>query len=334
MKKQSLIDVSVLIIFFNRPGCLIQVWEQVKKARPSRLFLYQDGARQNNEKDTIAVEKCREIVSDIDWDCEVHQNYQDKNYGCDPSGYMSRKWLFSLTDKAIILEDDCVPSQSFFPYCKELLDKYEKDDRINIICGMNNIESIESPYSYIFSETGSIWGWASWKRIFDEGEEDYAFLKDKYHKKLVSEWIRKFDENPNSWFNVWEKDYHSGVVHFEAILAAEQFYNHRLNIVPTKNMITNVGNTPEGSTHSMSDLKLIPHGLRPIYTMKRYEIDFPLKHPKYMVENLEFRKKLNRIMGKGHPLVTFWRKIEKSWLIIKYEGFSALIKKVKKRYLS
>ena len=326
---KSNIDISVLIIFFNRPGCLAQVWEQVKKARPSRLFLYQDGARKGNEKDVIGVAKCREIVSDIDWECEVNQNYQEKNYGCDPSGYMSRKWLFSLTDKAIILEDDCVPSQSFFPFCKELLDKYENDTRINIICGMNNIESIDSPYSYLFSETGSIWGWATWKRIIDEGEGDYAFLKDKYHRKLVEDWIKVFHEDPDERFKVWESDYQSGVIHFEAILGASQFYNHRLNIVPTKNMINNIGNTPEGSTHSMRDLKLIPSGLQPIYKMERYEIEFPLKHPKYIVEDLEFRKRLNRIMGMSHPWVRRWRILEKAVRILKYEGIKSLIKKIK-----
>ena len=93
-------------------------------------------------------------------------------------------------------------------------------------------------------------------------------------------------------------------------------------------MINNVGNTPEGSTHSMSDLRLIPSGLRQIYTMNRYEIDFPLKHPKYMVEDLDFRRRLNRIMGKGHPWVRRWRLFEKAWLILKYEGIKSLWRKI------
>ena len=58
--KSALVDVPVLILFFNRPQQLSQVFEQVKKARPSRLFLYQDGAR--NERDLPGIEACREIV--------------------------------------------------------------------------------------------------------------------------------------------------------------------------------------------------------------------------------------------------------------------------------
>lgn len=327
---QYQLDISVLIIFFNRPGCLAQVWEQVKKARPSRLFLYQDGARKGNEKDAIGVEKCREIVSDIDWDCEVHRKFQERNYGCDPSEFIAQKWAFSHVDKCIILEDDDVPSQSFFPFCKELLDRYEHDDRINMVCGMNNVESVDSPYSYLFSETGSIWGWATWKRIVDEWEGDYAFLDNDYEMKQLADWLMLFQEPFKSRFMTWKANRTSGVEHYETILGVNQLIKHRLNIVPTKNLINNVGNTPEGSTHSMSDLRLIPSGLRQIYTMKRYEIVFPLKHPKYMVEDLDFRRRLNRIMGKGHPWVQRWRLIEKAWLMLKYEGINALLKKIKR----
>ena len=109
--KPALVDVAVLILFFNRPEPLKAVFSQVKKARPSKLFLYQDGPR--NEKDMPGILACREVVKDIDWECEVQQLYQEKNYGCDPSEYMSQKWAFSHVDKCIVLEDDDIPSLSF-----------------------------------------------------------------------------------------------------------------------------------------------------------------------------------------------------------------------------
>ena len=37
-----MLDISVLILFFNRPESLAKVFEQVRKAQPARLFLYQD----------------------------------------------------------------------------------------------------------------------------------------------------------------------------------------------------------------------------------------------------------------------------------------------------
>lgn len=152
--KPALVDVPVLILFFNRPQQLSQVFEQVKKARPSRLFLYQDGAR--NEHDLPGIKACREIVSQIDWECEVERFYQEKNFGCDPSEYISQKWAFSKVDKCIVLEDDDVPSVSFFRFCKEMLDKYEHDTRISMIAGFNPEEiSKDIPYDYFFATTFS-----------------------------------------------------------------------------------------------------------------------------------------------------------------------------------
>ena len=104
MKHPSNIDVSVLILFFNRPDFLQKVFDEVKKARPSRLFLYQDGPR--GEQDMERIMQCRQVVADIDWECEVHQLYQEKNYGCDPSEYLSQKWAFSIVDRCMIARRD------------------------------------------------------------------------------------------------------------------------------------------------------------------------------------------------------------------------------------
>ena len=99
-------DVAVLILFFNRPDHLRRVFDEVRKARPSKLFLYQDGPR--GERDMPGIEACRRVVEDIDWQCEVHRKYQERNFGCDPSEYISQKWAFSIVDRCIVLEDDAV----------------------------------------------------------------------------------------------------------------------------------------------------------------------------------------------------------------------------------
>ena len=114
-------DISVLILFFNRPEVLKPVFDEVRKAQPARLFLYQDGPR--GERDMPGIEACRKIMEQVDWPCEVHRMFQEKNYGCDPSEFISQRWAFSQVDKCIVLEDDDVPTQSFFRFCKEMLDR-------------------------------------------------------------------------------------------------------------------------------------------------------------------------------------------------------------------
>lgn len=318
---KSKIDIPVLILFFNRPALLAQVFEQVKIARPSKLYLFQDGAREGRPDDAENVAKCREIVADVDWECEVHRNYQEKNNGCDPSEYMAQKWMFETEEMGIVLEDDDVPSQSFFPFCKELLEKYKDDQRINMICGMNNCEISEHcPYDYLFSTSGAITGWASWKRVIDEWTEHIAFVDDPYTVTQFRE-VYKDRLTPDKYISHCRKCNDSGIAYYEAILSGNARPQSRLNIVPTKNLISNIGNVGE-STHGVASLDLLPKGIRRIFNMKTYSYEFPLKHPPYVIEDMEFLKKLNRIMGRGYPLVKLYRKCESVFYRVRSGDFS------------
>lgn len=332
MKKyESKIDIPVLILFFNRPKMLEKVFEQVKIARPSKLYLFQDGAREGRADDIENVKKCREVVSNIDWECEVHTNYQEKNLGCDPSEYVSQKWMFEVEEMGIVLEDDDVPSQSFFPFCKELLQKYKDDERINMICGMNNLETYDSPYDYVFTSTETITGWASWKRVIDGWVEYPDFIDNDYYVQKYKDFYKnQFDTEKKLIKYRTEKK--EGIAYYESILSANCKLNSRLNIVPCKNLISNIGNEGE-STHGGASLDCLPKGIRRIFNMKTYEYDFPLKHQKYVIEDVDFRNKLYRVMGVGHPFVRFSRRIESAFLRIKHGQIKGVLKSVKNSLL-
>ncbi len=326
----SKIDVAVLILFFNRPALLEKVFEQVRIARPSKLYLFQDGAREGRTDDIENIHKCREVVANIDWECEVHQNYQEKNNGCDPSEYLAQKWMFETEEMGIVLEDDDVPSQSFFPFCKELLEKYKDDERVAMICGMNNLGIYEDcPYDYFFSKVGSIWGWASWKRVIDEWADHVEFIEDEYAVKQFSE-MYKDRMNVKQYFNTCREHNKKDVAHYETIMSSNALNKNRLNIVPKKNMICNLGFTGE-STHGASNIKLLPKATRKIFDMELYELDFPLKHPTYMIEDMIFLKKFNYLMGIGHPVIKNLRKIESIIYRLKAGDktlFNKLLKKI------
>lgn len=326
--KPALVDVPVLILFFNRPEQLSGVFEQVKAARPSKLFLYQDGPR--SEKDMPGIIACREIVGQIDWECEVHQLYQDKNYGCDPSEYLSQKWAFSMVEKCIILEDDDIPSLSFFPFCKELLDKYENDQRISMITGINYDEITQDmPYDYFFATTFSISGWASWRRVIDQWDENYSFLEDPFNLQQLEEYIKE-RKYQREFVEFCRHHKASGKAYYESILHAAIFFNSGLSIVPSKNMINNMGAT-EGSTHLGGSNDLLPHAYRRIFTMKRHELEFPLKHPRYIIENVAYKQRMFRIMAWGHPWVKIGRSFEELYLNIRHGNVSNILKAVKNR---
>jgi hypothetical protein len=306
VKQDSKIDVAVLVIFFNRPIPFGKVFEQIKKARPSKLFLYQDGPRKDNDQDLEGIQKCRRIAEEIDWECEVHKWYQPENVGCDPSEFIAQKWFFEHVDKGIILEDDDVPAQSFFTFCKELLDKYENDTRIYQISGMNilgNMDEIKE--SYFFSRGGSIWGWATWKRVSLLWDDSYSFLEDK--DVLMK--IEQFMENKlkyNGFIQTCKEHKATGKAYYETINYAAKMKYQMLDIVPKYNMISNIGLTPE-ATHNNVGLDNLPKGIRRVYFMKTNEIPFPLVHPDQVIENFHYLKRLNRILAWGHPIVTFYR---------------------------
>lgn len=305
--KQYLVDVPVLLIFFARPDHFKQVFEQVKEARPSKLFLYQDGPRKGRVDDVENIKKCREIAEEINWVCDVKQFYQENNVGCDPSVYIAIKWSFENVDRCIILEDDVVPSQSFFPFCKELLEKYSNDERIYMISGMNHLDVYEgNPYSYLFTKNQSIWCWATWKRCVDLWDKDYFFLNDENTMKLLK---HNVESNYQNSIETCKKHKKSGREYFESISWSHQNLNSMINIVPTQNMISNIG-IGENGTHGSSSLNLMPKAFQKVFFKKRYEIEFPLKHPKYVMEDKEYTQKLNKIMGIGHPFLARIRSYE------------------------
>ncbi len=184
-KNNWAIDIAVLSIFFARPEQFAKSFECIRNAKPKTLLLWQDGPRNNRDDDIENIKKCRDIAENIDWNCDVYYNYHTTNMGCDPSTFYSHKWAFTLVDKCIILEDDVLPCKSFFIFCKELLDKYEFDERIDRICG--NVLGNGVPdkrFDYFFSRIGSSTGWASWRRVAKLWEDKYEFLDDLYYLDL------------------------------------------------------------------------------------------------------------------------------------------------------
>ena len=330
MKQPAKIDVAVLMLFFNRPDHFQKVFDEVKKARPAKLFLYQDGPR--GERDMPGVEACRQIASDenIDWECEVHRAYQEKNQGCDPSEYLSQKWAFSIVDKCIVLEDDDVPSQSFFPFCKEMLDRYEHDERIVMIAGFNEDEvSTDCEDSYFFTSVFSIWGWASWRRVVDKWEGDYAFLQDKQAMQTLRQLCKQRGYR-SDFERMCREHQQSGKEYYESIFWASMLLQSGLAIMPAKNLINNLG-LSEDSTHFSGSMKTTPRGYRRIFTMQRHELDFPLRHPHYVIENVSYKERVYKNHAWGHPGIKVARSLEELILNLKYGNFQIITKAIRRR---
>lgn len=261
-------QTPVAIFIFNRPECTKQLVEALAVVRPVNLFVIADGPR--SENDIELCEQTRAIIDQIDWQCTILKKYAKVNIGCRESIPNGLTWVFDHVDTCIILEDDCIPQPSFFPFCEELLSLYKNDERIMTICGHRSDGPNEyENESYYFSKYPSIWGWATWKEKwakFDLNLDSWDELKNSdwlneilKSTKAVAYWSRIFDQMKNG-MDTW--DY---------ALTFACWLHRGLSIRAKVNMITNVG-FGENATHIQQVT------LGDIYA-KSSNIKFPLIHP-------------------------------------------------------
>lgn len=307
----QLFDIPVALIFFNRADTFEKVFKEVKKIKPQKLFLIQDGPREGNEKDIEGIEKCRKIAEDIDWECEVFKNYSDVNLGCGRRPSSGISWVLENVDKTIILEDDCVPCETFFTYCKEMLERYENDERISYISGLNHFGEWDTgDNSYLFAKTGAIWGWATWKRAWDKYDYNVNLINDEYLKKTIAGQISdKYvaGEKVNAWMDVNKKvEKNEKLSYWDIQWGLVKYSQNQLVIVPKYNQIQNIG-IGETSTHAQKTKKAQFKKNRSYFFIPTKKLELPLVHPQYcfadtkyddmVYKNLNRHKYLRKIKG-------------------------------------
>jgi len=244
------LNTAVLFLVFNRPESTYRVFEEIRKAKPPRLYLASDGPRKQKEGEAEKVEQIREfLIQNTDWDCEIKTLFRDKNLGCKYAVSEAISWFFRHEEQGIILEDDCLPSQSFFWFCEELLEKYKKNKRIGQISGDNYQIGRERPAAdYYFSEYNQIWGWATWADRWNEYDSEMKDIESpefisvyRNNKKEIRFWTKIFKSVKAGKIDTWDYQW--------------TFYNWKnkwLSVIPSVNLVSNIGYGPE-ATHTFRE---------------------------------------------------------------------------------
>ena len=172
----TITDEAVLLIAFNRPDHLTVLIDRLREVQPTRVYLAVDGARPSRAGEGELVGACQALAGAIDWPCEVNTLFREQNLGCGLGVSSAISWFFGHEERGVILEDDIIPDPSFFPFCVELLDRYADDSRVFAISGCNFVppEGLSSTGAYRFTQVPHIWGWATWRRSWDEYQLDIA----------------------------------------------------------------------------------------------------------------------------------------------------------------
>ena len=331
-------DVGVLLVFFNKVNTLKEVFEAIRIAKPKKLFLAQDGPRNEVGADIDNIKKCREVVENIDWDCEVYKNYSDKNLSCDPREFTAISWAFEHVTKLIILEDDAVPNQSFFRFMDDMLQYYENDNRIQMITGIERFgENKYCTDSYYFSTINAGCAWATWRRVWQEVEKwsNYSFVERNEDRKKIDFHVKKclpycyHDFIKKGMANRELNKKINGIHSWEYSMATSLVLGNRICITPRVNLVKNIG-VGEEATHSGSSLKTIPHKFRRIFFMETYELEFPLKHPQYMIRDSEYERAYEKVFCYNR-LDYFFIKLERLWLLLIYGGVGEVTKVIKRK---
>jgi len=268
--------VPILFLVFNRPNTTKRVFEKIREIKPAQLFVAADGPRPGKEGEKEICEDVRKIIlQGIDWPCEVKTLFRDNNLGCGIAVSEAITWFFEHVEEGIILEDDILPSKSFFGFAKELLKLYRNDESVWIIGG-NSYNPYKMKAEYYFSAYPHIWGWATWRRAWKnfrhhlndiDHEVLFANIRQLFlthaEKKFWIEFYKEYSKNVDK--NIWDYQW-----------TCRMWYNKGLAILPRENLITNIG-FEEGATHTFDKDSWLAH-------LTANEIEIP-KHKERIRQN-------------------------------------------------
>lgn len=271
----------VLFIIFNRPEPASKVFEKIRDAQPPRLYVAADGPRSAKTGEAELCEETRAIINRVDWPCEVKTLFQPVNLGCRDAVSTAITWFFDNEEEGIILEDDCLPANSFFYFCDEMLTRYRDDERVRHIGGSNLQQGNKwGPATYYYSNMTHVWGWASWRRVW----KDYDKTLSRYHEKEVKQkLVDIFNDEmvAADWTSIFTRVKNGEIDTWDYQLAFLNFFNNSLSVIPNQNLISNIGfgvnatHTHDGANENanipLHELTGIVH---PVYMVPQKQADF------------------------------------------------------------
>jgi hypothetical protein len=276
----------VLLLTFSRPDQAARVLERIKGARPRVLYVACDGPRSGRTDDVANVNAIHTMIDQIDWCANVKTLFRDINLGCGRAVSEAITWFLADADEGIILEDDCLPDPSFFPFCAEMLDRYRNTTNVMQIAGYNLLSGKYDPGSdFFFSQFGWQWGWATWKRAWDNF--DLKMTSWPEFKK------RGFHHVPPFCFlrtSVFDRTYAGKIGTWDFQWAYAVMTNSGLSIVPRYSLTENIG-FGAGATHGTN----VQAGIRFRVTVR--SVVFPLKQSQFLYSDPLYDRMLVKAAG-------------------------------------
>lgn len=257
-------NAPIAFFIFNRPKLTKISFEAIRRSKPDKLFLISDGPRTTNSDDVVNIELARAIVNNIDWPCKVYKNYSDINLGCRNRINTGLDWVFEHVDRAIIIEDDCIPNNDFFVFCSTLLEHHKNSSFVGTISGSNfQRGNFRNNSSYYYSRHIHVWGWATWRRTWKLHDKNINFWPIW---KQSQTWVALFTDNVERkfWESIFDLMYESKIDTWDYAFILSNWYHGKVSAVSNINLVSNIGFGPDGTHTRNSNSKLANmavHGL-------------------------------------------------------------------------
>ena len=284
--------MPVCLLIFRRPETTKRVFEIIRRIRPTRLLVVADGPRRGNQEEAVLCKSARDIVSNVDWECELLTNFASENMGLRARVSSGLTWVFEQVEKAIILEDDCLPDPSFFKFCDILLDRYSDDECVMMVSGDNAHGFQPKDADYYFTRYALIWGWATWRRAW----EKYDDAMSDWHTKRDSGWVEQiFSDMPavEYWKSKFE-DIHKRFNSWAGAWVYACFKHNGLCAVPGCNLVSNIGFGREAThTIGMADAR---------HAVETRSMSFPLCHPSRISTDSDADRFIERRIFSGNKI--------------------------------
>jgi len=288
------ISVPVVIIVFNRADLAELLLDRLSQFRLSKLYVIMDGPRDGNVKDVDERNKILSMLDRVEFSDCIESQIADDNMGCRDRIVSGLNWVFDQEESAIILEDDCLPSDTFLYFCELMLDKYKDDERVGIISGTNLIESSSEDNTYHFSKYCNIWGWASWRRVWNNYDVEMNLLNDNNLQNLRGRFNYKYEYK--YWCAVFNQTKSGEIQTWDYQLWLSVWLNGQTSIVPSVNQIDNLGFGHADATHTS--------GLHPAQHISARNVIFPLIDPHSMLPDAELDRKILNLLYTFPPIAT------------------------------
>ena len=292
-------NIVTVLLGYRRPHETRKIIEILRQNEPQNFMFFVDFPKDLSDSQLISQNKqVQDLKSLINWNINFEFHLFPENLGPFRAYNEIMKIVFSRYEAVVFLEDDKLPNKDFLPFCYELLEKYKDDQRIRFITGLNLRTNYPTNYNYdyFFSNNSSAWGHATWKRTYEKFKLIDIYHNDQYYKGNIKSLYLKNDKFKSIIKQAKSYDlsglYHGVPASMEYyLLGPIKYLFNDLVIIPTKNLISDVGATKD--TLHGDELKVLPKRIQRHYFTPTYSIDWPIKHPIFVMADTTYNKRPN-----------------------------------------